>query len=185
MKLAIIDIDGVVVDATKRFERAEEMKHASLYPNSRDATDIYWRAALDPAYVHLDTLIDGANDFLNRLIDDGYQIVFLTSRPQAMAEATSEWFALRVFLKQRSELMFKAPGFQYIKTPVWKVGMAQTLMAWYGADETLFVDDERSHWLHAENVTCFASLPAIFMPPQSASADDSDPFLPDFPDFPD
>ncbi len=185
MKLAIIDIDGVVASATKRFERAGVER--SLYHLAgadrpervqREATDVYWRAALDPAFVHLDTLIDGANDHLNRLIDDGYTIVFLTSRPQAMAGATSEWFALHVFLKASTEILFKASGFQYVKTPVWKVGMAQTLIAWYGATDTIFVDDEQAHWIEAENVTCYSSLKAVFAPP----VDDSDPFLPDFPE---
>lgn len=139
---------------------------------------MYWRAALDPEMVYTDTVIDGANDRLNWLIGDGYTIVFLTSRPHVMAEATAEWFSLHVFLKASTEIIFKSPGFQYVKTPVWKVGMFQTLIDWYRPDyHVIIVDDERAHWLQAENVKCYPSLAAIFAPP--TPVDDSDPFLPD------
>ncbi len=131
-KLCICDIDGVVADATARFAVAEEVKQA------------YMRQMLD-------TLIAGVNDALNTLLQAGYHIVFLTSRPQRMAVATLEWFSLHVFVERECGFVFKAPAFQYVKTVVWKAGMVQTLAAFYDASEVVFIDDEESNWTPLKN----------------------------------
>ncbi len=180
-KLAILDIDGVIADASLRFQAAK-MRADDLYPGDSladyDYRNAYWRCALSDEYVHLDIPVSGANDLLNRLGDDGYHLIFLTSRPLSMSDATYQWFGFHVHLENmtfNTDIVFKAPGFQYVKTPVWKVGMAQTLMAMYEAEaeDTIFVDDEHT----VEGLKCYKSLAAVFAPESS-----DDPFLPDFPD---
>jgi phosphoglycolate phosphatase-like HAD superfamily hydrolase len=193
MKLAIIDLDGVVVDASKRFERAEKIRQDYLYPDSRDATDIYWRAALDPAYVYMDVPIPGAIDLLDSLANDrGYLLLYLASRPANMRQETALWFqahAIQIgasFAIGVDWLVMKAPAFQYTKTPVWKAGMVHTLIELFGVNEedTIYIDDETAHHYeiqkHTPGVKCYSSLAAVFAPP--APVDTSDPFLPDFPD---
>ncbi len=157
-KLAIIDIDGVVADASARFAKAGEAKQAYLnemaelqISDERGATDAYWEAALNPEHVYLDTLMASANAALNGLLQSGYHIVFLTSRPARMAAETLEWFSIHVFVERECDFIFKAPAFQYVKTVVWKAGMVQTLAAFYGADEVVFIDDEESNWTPLKN----------------------------------
>lgn len=187
MKLAILDLDGVVIDASARFARADEVKATYLrgddvpYSGS-GSTDVYWRAALDPDFVHLDTLIDGAREAIARLEQEEpacWQILYLTSRPEAMREATEAWLEAQQI--NGPKLIMKAPAFQYVKTPVWKAGMVETLVRFYRADEILYVDDETFHYQevqrHLPDVKCYPSLAAVF-----AALDESDPFLPDFPD---
>lgn len=146
MKLAIIDLDGVIADATARFAKAEEVKQAWLDKTTLDVTNVYWRAVFNPEYVPLDTLIDGvveAISFIERYPSDqhGYDVIYLTSRPESMREATYNW----LFEHELSgpKLVMKAPAFQYTKTTVWKAGMVQTLEALYGATDLLIVDDEQ------------------------------------------
>ncbi len=172
-KLCICDIDGVVADATARFAVAEEVKQAYMrqmqeefsLSDERGATDTYWQTVFSPEHVPLDTLIAGVNDALNTLLQAGYHIVFLTSRPQRMAVATLEWFSLHVFVERECGFVFKAPAFQYVKTVVWKAGMVQTLAAFYDASEVVFIDDEESNWTPLKNagpqsyeLTRYASL---------------------------
>ena len=90
-KLALIDLDGVIIDATARFARAEEIRQAHLSPTSREANECYWREALDPAYTHLDTLIEGADEHLASLRREGFRIIYLSSRPESMRDATLKW----------------------------------------------------------------------------------------------
>lgn len=155
MKLAIIDLDGVVANADARFAKAEEVKKATwedrsveLGTKERTATDRYWRTVFDPALVELDTLIEGVTEAIDYLFDDmGYTVVLLTSRPESMREATSKWLwevALLLPSVTRN-LIMKAPAFQYTKTVTWKAGMVQTLEALYGAIDLLIIDDEQAN----------------------------------------
>lgn len=154
MKLAIIDLDGVIADATARFAKAEEVKQAyierassELYAaDEREATNIYWRAVFNPEYVPTDTLIDGVNEALHEIEQQGYDLFLLTSRPESMREATLNWlFSHFILLPEWSDyrLVMKPSAFQYVKTVVWKAGMVQTLEALYGATDLLIIDDEQ------------------------------------------
>ncbi len=157
-RIAIIDIDGVVADATTRFAKAEEVKQRYIeelqqelgVTDERGATDTYWQTVFSPEHVPLDTLIDGAIEALDTLqFTHGYHILFLTSRPEAMRDATAEWLYYhkanfyRKVLSDERRLIMKAPAFQYVKTVVWKAGMVQTLAALYGASDVLIVEDEQ------------------------------------------
>src|SRR5579871_5847571 len=91
-KLALIDLDGVVFDATARFARAEEIRVIHLTElGDKEANDRYWREALNPAYTHLDTLIEGADEHLASLRREGFRIIYLSSRPESMRDATLKW----------------------------------------------------------------------------------------------
>ncbi len=188
MKLCIVDLDGVVANATARFAKAEEAKQEYLadpdsFSDERTATDLYWRTVFDPEYVPLDTLIEGVNDALNTLQEAGYQVIFLTSRPQSMAEATLDWFGLNIFINPGADILFKAPAFQYVKTTVWKAGMVQTLFMLYDAGEMIVVDDEVANlqeigkWIASPQYLGFTSL-AEAVAKLNGTWVEPDPFLP-------
>ncbi len=157
MKLAIIDLDGVIANVDGRFEAAELVKEQWLmerqqglpYANDpvteRDATNIYWRAVFDPEQVHLDILIEGANNALLDIQAQGYKIIFLTSRPEDMRQATVEWLFINTVYDGDDELILKPPAFQYTKTTIWKAGTIQMLTMLYGAGDLLVVEDEQAN----------------------------------------
>ena len=111
MKLAIVDLDGVVANADLRFAQAEEAKHLymidpevrrkAVAEGKKTAADAYWRAAFDPVLVALDDLIEDAGENLMSLALQGYDIVFLTSRPEDMRWATFEWLGRHGLLEGR------------------------------------------------------------------------------------
>lgn len=173
MKLCICDLGGVVADETERFKRAEEAKQAYLdemaelqITDMRGATDTYWQTAFDPEHVPLDTLILGVNDALNTLLQQGYKVLFLTSRKVDMKDSTLEWFSLHIFTEAACDIVFKMPAFYYTKTVVWKAGMIQTFAALYGASELVVIDGQRANIeaLHKDGfedslvLRCYASL---------------------------
>lgn len=146
--ICIVDLDGVVCDNTRRFEKAEEAKQAALVDRSiqlgerqKTATQRFWDTAFTPGLVALDTLIEGAIDALADIAFSGFDIVTLTSRPESMREATRQWLFDRGYPVDEP-LIMKAPAFQ---TVTWKAGMVQTLAALYEAENVLFVDDEQAN----------------------------------------
>ncbi len=160
MKLAIIDIDNIVANPAARFARAEEAKQAFLADveartnallsgssATKEATNLYWRTVFTPELVALDTLIEGVYEALNRLYGDGYDIYLLSSRPEAMREATLAWLDAahirRYWYDDR--LVLKPAAAQYTKTVVWKASVIHMLAAMMDADEVLVVDDEQSN----------------------------------------
>ena len=148
MKLAIIDLDGVVADATARFEQAKADAEAAFVDQAyekREYDNVYWRAVFNPVLVELDTLIDGVNEALLDVQHAGYKVIFLTSRPESMRDATAFWLFGHSVYDGDDELIMKTGAFQYTKTTVWKAGMVQTLSALYQASRVLVVDDEQSN----------------------------------------
>lgn len=181
-KLAIIDLDGVVADSSARFAKAEEAKSAYLESQDwddalenhgtayleRQATDLYWRTAFTPEYVRLDTLIDGAAESLASIRQDGYSCYFLTSRPETMRDATLVWIRTHLVAwpwAWEEHLIMKPLSQQFVKTPVWKVGVIEVLARVLEADDLLVVDDEHAAQLTADlahldclKVMCCSSL---------------------------
>lgn len=163
IKIAIIDLDMVLADSTERFKRAEEAKVAFLTDmqsnperrldnilmghNSKtwekQSVDIYWKTAFDPDLIALDTLTPGTDDAIEQLEAAGFQIVYLTSRPESLREATTDWLIKNKLFGPM--LVMKAPPFQFTKTTVWKAGMIQTLAIWLKAEELLIVDDQEEN----------------------------------------
>ena len=171
IKAAVIDLDGVVANNEARFAKAEEAKQAFIgemealdlsISTQREANDLFWRTAFKPEYVALDEPIPGAVEAIKLLYREGmgHHIIFLTSRPESMREATEQWLEQYELNSPFFPLVMKAPGFQYTKTTVWKTGMVQTLVFLYGASELLFVDDEADNaapvlnWALADDCPC-------------------------------
>jgi hypothetical protein len=123
MKLALIDVDGIIADPTKRLSKAEEAaqqaekqaydawykqnENSGIISLERGAeaerqikqlrANIYWRTTFTPELVSLDTLIDGAGEALNAIACAGYAMVSLTSRPESMRKATEQWLSAQHF----------------------------------------------------------------------------------------
>ncbi len=157
MKLAIIDLDGVIANVEARFAKADEAKRnfrgsleAILPGSERKETDLYWQTVFDPALVPLDTLIDGAKEALET-IRANRPIIVLTSRPETIRAATEQWLfhhGILFFAQMSAALVMKPPAFQYTKTMIWKAGMIQHLATERRADEVLVIDDEAANRDH-------------------------------------
>lgn len=176
IRVCFADLDGVVADPEARFKRAEEAKQAFLNDKNarleaifsegsagkQRATEIYWRTVFTPELVRLDTPIEGAIDALATLAFNGWEVILLTSRPEAMREATSLWLFEQGYPVE-APLVMKAPAFQYTKTTVWKAGMVETLARLYSASTIIFVDDEEANQEAVmqsglEGLWCYSSL---------------------------
>ena len=187
MKLCIVDLDGVVANAEARFAHAEEIKQTYLYPDGKDAVNAYWQAVFDSEYVPTDTLIDGVNEALLDVQQAGYNVLFLTSRPESMRDATAHWLFEHTVYDMDDELVMKASSFQYTKTTVWKAGMVQTLASLCHASQVLVVDDEQTNLDEiARHATVSPVVPGLMIAKSLAEAVaklngtwvEPDPFLP-------
>jgi hypothetical protein len=144
--LYIIDIDGVVADSTERFKRATN--------NGK----IDWSIAFTPELVSLDTLIEGADDAIRELCRLG-DVVYLTSRPESMWEATHAWLNCHDLAKPG--IICKPKSSQYVKTVKWKADEVQECASRY--QYVVFIDDEQKNLqavreLALSNVDCYESL---------------------------
>ena len=179
MKLLILDLDGVIVDCKARFDLADQAKLQAEIDglDYRTQQDIYWQTALNSKHVHLDKPIEGAAADVLALRGQHSVMAFLSSRPEHMRAATEKWLFEHDLLD--SQLLFlKAPGFQFVKTTVWKEGMIQTLGAMFAADEITYVDDEiNNHPLGGGVILSFSSLKAALSPEKPQAVDD--PFMPE------
>jgi len=156
-KLAIIDMDGIVANRDARLEKARQAYLERMEVEGKTPEPLSYRGGFeydvlfDPVLVELDTLIDGVKEALETLrYQYDYALLFLTSRPERMREATIAWlFAHNILFYQSNglpALVTKPPAFQYMKTRVWKAGMVQTLANWYGASIVKFIDDQEENW---------------------------------------
>jgi len=184
-KLALIDLDGVVIDATARFARAEEIRVIHLTElGDKEANDRYWREALNPAYTHMDTLIEGADEHLASLRREGFRIIYLSSRPESMRDATLKWLLEHHLFDDLNLLVLKAGGFQFQKTVIWYDWMADTLAHAFQSQQVLLVSNRPSNLdamkrplLHLQP-RAYKRLADIFDPAHGAD-DIDDPFFPD------
>jgi hypothetical protein len=147
IRLAAVDLEGVVANCDARLVRAKAIADAAydeeLWP--REYANVFWRAVFDSEQVHLDTLMEGVREGLEQLQQEGYTVLLYSSRPEAMRAATEEWLAQEHITSHSGApfpLLLKAPAFQYVKTPVWWVGMLQTLVATGKGSDLVIVDDE-------------------------------------------
>lgn len=147
-KLALVELDGVLVDASNRFNHAEQVKQEALKRGMAlvSAVDAYWRAAFAATAENVaqDVLMEEPQEALNTFLLQGYSIILLTSRPEAMREVTTAWLAAHDIPTEHpaffSRLVMKSAAFKYVKTAIWKAGMIETLAALLGAQEILFID---------------------------------------------
>lgn len=109
MKLAIIDIDRVIVDPTKRFEAATE------------DGKINWEKALSSELLHLDEIMPHAVEHLAVIRQRYDQLILLTSRYDHMETATGQWLAEHGISSNLVDAIITKPwDKRYIKTKVWK-----------------------------------------------------------------
>lgn len=149
VKLAVVDLDGVVANNAERFARATK-------PDST----INWKIAFTPELVALDTLIPGADKAVKNLEKHGYIPIFLTSRPESMREATQTW------LDQHDldgyELAMKPANMQFVKTFKWKADEVARMASLPVVESALFIDDEANNVAAVEalglGVVCASSL---------------------------
>lgn len=135
--LVIVDLDGIVACSDARFERATT--------NGK----INWRVAFNPDLVELDTLIEGCPALLNNLDCHG-DVIFLTSRPEPMRNATELWLSRHGILGGylspfNRRLIMKPLSKQYTKTKVWKAEVVQQLIEEIKPKSVIFVDDEQAN----------------------------------------
>ncbi len=148
MKLAFIDLDGVIADSTARFDHAEFVATMRYTKSTQSKlwTDLYWRTVFHPDHLVLDTVIDGVRDALTQLEEDYDSVIFLTSRPESMRAATVAWLEQHLEVHTRELLLIMKPSaFQYVKTVTWKAGTIHQLAAYYSATDVLVVDDEQAN----------------------------------------
>lgn len=128
-KLAFIDLDGVVCDSSVRFARA--------------TTDgkISWGLAFHPPMLKLDTLIANADKTILRIENEGWKVIYLSSRPDRLCEASERW--LDQYGLGGRELILRPAKKEGLKTPQWKATMIHVKGAYAGS--VAFVDDENEN----------------------------------------
>ena len=192
-KLALIDLDGVLIDASVRFRRAEDLRRAHPTAGSKESWNYYWQEALNPDFFHLDSPIAGSKEHLADLTREGYTIVYLSSRLEDLRLPTVRWLVAHG-IPAPALLLLKVTGFRYQKTPAWYGWMAETLAFATDCRDLLIVSDKTAN-LSAmqaslvesgyEPVRYYTSLAAIFDAATGAdeppAGEEGDPFLPDFP----
>lgn len=161
MRLAFIDIDNTLADNTEREIQAHQFAGSRFVPEPGIIPSIVYRDAWQKIFyserafykselLAMDTLIDGAKEALESVrYKHGYQLLFLTSRPEALRNATLAWLFVHdilFYIDNRAALVMKETAFtqpppNHTYTRIWKAGMIQTLTALYGATDVLVIDD--------------------------------------------
>ncbi len=145
-KLAFIDLDGVIID------RSAASRECTRGDGSMD-----WQRFLSPELTNTDVLVPGSVTDIIDLINRGWDIVFLSSRPQwTMEECTVSWLSQHIpifgtSLAHRLEL--KPESKKYTKTVEWKVYRLYELVVELGSDEVVFVDDDSNILMGATLLT--------------------------------
>src|SRR5579864_3517364 len=180
-KLVIVDIDDVIASRDARFAKAEEAKQAFLDAQGvtrdlpaveKQAVDIYWQTAFTPELIHLDTLLPGVIPALALFHERGYDLLYLTSRPELMRQVTVNWFWDHGMMDYErlapyNPLIMKPTAFKYTRTMTWKAGTVQMLVSLYRPNDLIVVDDRQENidellkyapFPGVEMLNCYASL---------------------------
>lgn len=79
--VAVFDIDGVVIDSSKRSEKClEEQGVSSLKDLDKHGRQIFWKCLLSDKYMDLDEPIIENIRYLQKLKEKGVKIILLTGR---------------------------------------------------------------------------------------------------------
>jgi phosphoglycolate phosphatase-like HAD superfamily hydrolase len=152
MKLAVIDVDGIIANIDARLAFAWQVYLQSV-PDTlaflrtkkhAEKSDIYWQTVYRSDLVELDTLIDGAGEALVELERRGYQIIFHTSRPDSMQEATRNWFSRYSLLTPGRRLVMK-PSDMQVYTKLLKAIAIYSLANYLQVSEVVYVDDKQEN----------------------------------------
>ncbi len=148
-KIAFVDLDGVIANNDARFAQA-----------TKDGK-INWKMALNGDHVHMDTLIPGVEARLEALEKQGYTVIYLTSRPEPMREATEAWLKLHNIHNDR-RMEMKPLSAQFVKTITWKAERLKEIADEAEAERIIFIDDEPANIEAARqlvpHLTCYSSL---------------------------
>lgn len=149
--IAILDFDGVIVDATIHTNIAQERARAFIREQALDLDRAAERKALstffysergffDTTLIDYDQLIPGCSRALANILQEYDIVVVLTSRPPSMREATRQWFSRWCPGYEHIEFLFKDVDESVMKTAAWKAQMVAQLAEHY--DTLLFIDDD-------------------------------------------
>ncbi len=145
--VALVNVDGTICDGSARFAMAETAKQGYLqnHPgNMREAQRIYWDTALDGDKCDMDTIIEGVHGQLAELEEQGYRIVYHTSRPEwRMRGGTLRWLYQNNLLLPGRFLSMKPEREQFTKSYRWKIDELERIAGFMLAKEVLFVEAEQ------------------------------------------
>ncbi len=144
--LAIIDLDTNrergQADNLMVANSSERSRIARGYANqfsSREQTSVFFTKMFDPELVKLDVLEPQARSLLERIEARGAQVVYLTSRPHTMQEATEQWLTEQGILRQCNFKNYGSDepgpdgktdtGDRYMKTSAWKTREVQRIIS--------------------------------------------------------
>lgn len=133
MKAAFVDLDGTVCNSQKRFDKARE----------NNGGRINWEVAFHPDLVALDELIPNTPQVLQQLEQQGWTILYLSSRPESLRQVTKNWLKKHKLLAgQHSErqLILKPVRQHFVSTPKWKAEVV--CASGEKSDAVLVIDDE-------------------------------------------
>ena len=157
-KICVCDIDGIVCNRDARLALARSVYLAKCDQEGKEPEpQVYnkgfdWETFLNPENLYLDTLIGGIEQAIHALLDQGWHLVYLTSRPEHMRLATLHWLNNQTIAYQPVngslewiQVYMKDEENRYTKTPKWKSSVVQNLVEMYQASEILIVDDQTSN----------------------------------------
>ena len=125
----LVDIDGTIAD-TKHREH-----FLNIFEGGQKDWNGFFSAMVD------DTPIPSVIDWVKGYIDRGWNVFFVTGRPEAFRKVTEDWLDAQGLISLR--LIMKPKPDQYIKAALWKakvVGMLQD----EGWNILLAIDDDPS-----------------------------------------
>lgn len=161
MKLAIIDLDGVVANNDARMSIARD-SCAGL--TGKAWSDAFWGTLFKPELVELDEPIPGAKEALCALEYAGFTVNFLTSRPETMRIATEIWlekhglFGLPDSAPFRTVYMKDFETDRYTRTDEWKAHQVHKLVSVVMPDVLLFIDNEIKNRMMVQGLKRFDVL---------------------------
>lgn len=111
-KLALIDIDGVIADERHRQEYAKEKAWGEYFQPTRVVQDAVW---------------EQGRELVERLVENGWEVGYLTGRREEVRPATESWLDAHRFPWGRLVMRPLPNGGPKVKLPQFKVNVMQTL----------------------------------------------------------
>jgi len=151
-KVVVFDLDGVLVDNSKRLKRSlEEVGASSLASLRGKQREKFWSIFLSDKHIDLDEPIYENIEKARKYKEEGYKVVVVTGRPSTMRKRTL--VQLRAFGVPFDEIMFRERG-DYRKVWQYKVEALRGL-----GNVVAFYDDEEEVLMRVKssfpNVKCY------------------------------